>query len=135
MLVQNFVYLPKANSMQQSISIAHKKMFEEIKKDLTSTGAKEGNFIKVELLFYQAISIAREYGDDENENRLLAALKQLQAEQYQKTKAFFKKSTQREKAIRQFINSTKAVLTIAIKNGFIQSVLNDGNAANHCVIQ
>jgi hypothetical protein len=109
--------------MKRSISPEHKQLFEEMKKELTAIGSKEGNFIKVELMFYQAIAVAREYGDDERENGLLAALKQLQANQYQQTKAFFKKNTQREKVIGRFINSVKTVLTAGMKNEFLQPQL------------
>lgn len=106
--------------MNKTISLEHKRQFEEMKKSLTSIGTKEGNFIKVEILFYDAIAVARTYGDDETENGLLAAFKQLQANQYQQTKALFKKSTQRENVIRRFCNSLKSVLTAAIRNEYFQ---------------
>lgn len=109
--------------MTTTISLQHKQLFEEMKKNLTAIGSKEGNFIKVELMFYQAMTVAREYGDDEKENGLLAALKNLQANQYQETKAFFKKNTQREKVIRKFANSFKSVLTAAMKNEYLQPQL------------
>jgi hypothetical protein len=109
--------------MKQSISVAHKQQLEEIRKTLTITGAKESAFVKVELLFYEAISVAREYGDDLPENGLLAALKQLQANEYRETKALFNKSTQRERVIRRFISSLKSVLSAAIKNVYFQPQL------------
>lgn len=86
-------------------------------------GAKEGNFVRVELLFYEAIAIARAYGNDAADNALLAAFKQLQAEEYQQTKALFKKSVQRERVIRRFISRFKNVLTAGIKNTFLQPQL------------
>ncbi len=109
--------------MKNNISHQHKLQFEEMKKSLATLGPKEGNFIQVELLFYEAITVAREYGDDENENQLLAALKQLQANQYQQTKAMFKKSSQREVAIRRFINVLKSILAAGAKDAYFHSQL------------
>lgn len=109
--------------MNKPLSLLHKRQLEEIKRDLSANGAKEGSFVKVELLFYKAIAVAREYGDDERENYLLAALKQVQFNQYQQTNALFKKSTQREQSIRRFITSVKSVLATGIRNGFVNPKL------------
>lgn len=107
----------------KSITPHHKKQFEEMKKSLVAIGAKEGNFIKVEILFYDAITVARTYGEDPSENPLLAAFKDLQANQYQDTKALFNKNTQRERVIRRFIGSFRTVLTAGIRNAFFQPQL------------
>ncbi len=109
--------------MKNNITIEHKRQFEEMKKNLTIIGAKESNFIKIELLFYEAMTVARSYGDDVAENQLLAAFKQLQSNQYQQTKAMFKKSTQREAVIRRFISSLKNVLSAANRNAFFHPQL------------
>lgn len=109
--------------MKQAMTPEHKKQYEEMKKNLVALGSREGNFIKVELLFYEAMTIARAYGDNENENGLLAAFKHLQSHQYQETKALFRKNTQREQVIRRFCNSLKSVLTAGIKNQFLQPAL------------
>jgi len=105
--------------MSKEISIEHKHRFEEIKKRLSEIGFREANFLKIELLFYEAIEIARSYSDDVNENKLLAALKQLQANEYADTKKLYKKSSQREQVIRSFINLLKKALSAAIKNSFL----------------
>lgn len=109
--------------MTQSISQKDKKQLDEMRKNLLVIGSSESNFIKVELLFYDAISIARNYGDDEKENGFLAALKDLQANQYQDTKALFSKSVQRERVIRRFISGLKSTLSAAMKNTFFQPQL------------
>ena len=109
--------------MKKPISTEHKKQLEEIRRSLTAIGARESNFIKVELLFYDAMGIAREYGDDVADNGLLAAFKQLQANQYLQTKALFSKSAQRERVIRRFISSLKEVLTAGIRDSFYQPQL------------
>jgi len=104
--------------MKNCLSEKHKQQFEDIKNNLAILGAKESHFIKVELLFFEAITIARTYGNDVAGNPLLAALKQLQANQYQETKALFRKSVQRERVIRRFISSLKSTLTAAAKISF-----------------
>lgn len=109
--------------MKNTLSLEHKKLFEEIKKNLTIIGARESGFIKVELLFYKAMSVAREYGDDVADNGLLAAFKELQANEYQQTNLSFSKSVQRERVIRRFISSLKSVLSAGMKNTFAQPQL------------
>lgn len=104
--------------MKKAISTEHKKAFEEMKKQLTLIGSREANYIKVELLFYEAMTLSRAYGESIEENNLLAALKQLQAAQYQTTKELFKKSSQREHAIKRFMNQFKIILSLAIKNAY-----------------
>jgi hypothetical protein len=104
--------------MTKPLSPEHKQRLEEIKKNLGIVGWRESNFVKAELLFYQAIEVARIYGDDENDNGLLAALKQIQAQEYQATKAIFKKSSQREQTIKRFLHQLKKVLSAGTKNAF-----------------
>jgi hypothetical protein len=109
--------------MKNVLLAEHKSQFEEIKRSLTTIGAREGNFIKIELLFYEAMTITRQYGDDVTENGLLAAFKKLQANEYQQTKALFTKSSQRERVIRRFISSLKLLLTAGIRNAYFQPQL------------
>jgi hypothetical protein len=92
----------------------HKRRLEEIRKEVTLIGSKESAFLKVELLFYEALSIAREYGNDARENPLLDDLKRVQESAYGKTNELYKKSSQREVSIRRFIVRFKKVL--AFKN-------------------
>lgn len=104
--------------MTSNITEEHKRIFEETKKNLTTIGAKESSFIKIELLFYDAIHIARSYGENVEENELLAALKQLQNNAYSETKIRYKKSTQQERIIKRFINQLKMILTASCKNEY-----------------
>ena len=89
-----------------------KQRFEEIRKSISEIGPKESSFIRVEQLFYEAINISRNYGNDVSSNKLLALFKALEADHYQNTKAHFRKSSQREQVIKRFINQFKIVLAI-----------------------
>jgi hypothetical protein len=92
-----------------------KQRFEEMRKSLTEIGPKESAFVRIEQLFYEAINISRNYGNEVTSNKLLALFKNLEANQYQDTKAHFRKSSQREQVIKRFINQFKIALAIAIK--------------------
>ncbi|HEU4472901.1 MAG TPA: hypothetical protein VFR58_17525 [Flavisolibacter sp.] len=98
------------------INEAHKGRFDEMKKKLTLAGYRESAFTTVELLFYEAITISRTYGNDPGENPLLAALKEVEANQYRNTKEHFKKPSQREQAIRKFVVQFKNILTKSAKD-------------------
>ncbi len=110
----------KLITMITAISAEHKRRIIEIKNELSQLGSKEAAFIRVELFFYEALTLAREYGDTTDQNGLLAALKQLQVEEYAATSAKFAKAAQREKTIRRFINSFRNILTKASKNLYIK---------------
>ncbi len=97
--------------MTTTISLLHRKRFGEIRKSLTLIGNKEMNFLKIELLFYEVLTIAKDYGDDDA-NELLARLRQLEQNEYRKTKVPTAKSSQRETNIRHFISGLKRILSI-----------------------
>ena len=99
------------SSMITSISIPHRKRLDEIKRSLDVLGCREGNFTRVELLFYEALTISRSYGEDISQNALLFSLKCLRQEQYQKTRELTKKPVQRELQIQKFIVQLKRVLS------------------------
>ena len=92
------------------------QQLDDIRKQLALIGCKESSFITVELLFYDALTISRTSGDDPSSNQLLSDLKQLEGKQYKDTKELFRKSTQKEHAIKRFIVQFKLILTQAIKN-------------------
>lgn len=94
-----------------AITTTDKKRFEAIRKDLSLLGCRESSFLKVELLFFEALSISRHYGEDPGQNPLLAQLKQLQGDAYEKTRAVTAKSRQREQHIRKFIVQLKKALS------------------------
>jgi hypothetical protein len=93
----------------------HTKELEDIRKKLSETGWKESHFVSVELLFYESITIARSFGNDPSTNEFLAALKQLEANEYKSAKEFYRRSSQKEQAIRRFVMHLKTILAVAIK--------------------
>jgi len=97
--------------MITSISITHRQRFEEIRKRLQLLGCRESEFLKVELLFYEALSISKSYGEDPEQNALLASLKNVQHQQYEKTKVITRKAGQRELSIRRFVVSLRKALS------------------------
>jgi hypothetical protein len=99
--------------MIASISDIHRKRFEEIRKGLQTLGYKESGFVKVELLFFEVLDIAKNYGEDLAQNYLLAELKNLQHDQYEKTKIATKKASERELAIRRFVVALRKILSEA----------------------
>jgi hypothetical protein len=99
--------------MIPSILDIHRRRFEEIRKSLQELGYKEGQFVKVELLFFEVVSISKTYGENPEENSFLAALKKLQHDQYEKTKIATRKASEREFAIRQFVVGLRKILSTA----------------------
>jgi hypothetical protein len=98
--------------MMTSIPAAYHPRFEELKKNLSTMTSKESSFTQVELLFFEAISLSRSYGDESGNNDLLNALKELQQEQYVKANAATRKPAQREQQIRKFIIQFKRILSV-----------------------
>jgi len=98
-------------AMTEAVTIPHQQRFEQIKKNLTLLGNRESNFLQVELLFFEALTLSRNYGEDMQENALLRALKDLQQEQYAKTKSLTNKPSQREQFIRKFVVRLKQILS------------------------
>lgn len=97
--------------MITSVSATHRERLHAISKTLRVLGNKESEFLKIELLFFEALDISRTYTDDLTQNTLLAALKNVQNEEYQKTKIATRKASERESAIRRFIVSFRKAIS------------------------
>jgi hypothetical protein len=97
----------------QPITEAHRKRIEEIRKKLNDIGCRESAFTSIELLFYEALSISRTYGNDTSNNTFLSALQQVEQEQYRETRNHYPKSKQREQAIRRFIIRLRSSLVVS----------------------
>ena len=96
-----------------TISNAHRERLEQIRKSLQQLGNKESQFVKIELLFFEVLTIAKTYGEDPEQNSLLAELKNLQNDQYEKTKIATRKASEREAAIRRFTVGLRKILSDA----------------------
>jgi hypothetical protein len=96
--------------MTVKLSIEHQKHLTGIKKRLDDAGWRESSFIKVELLFFEALDIARNYGNDEKENGLLASLKKVQSNQYEEANRPTAKVSERERRIRRFVAELRRIL-------------------------
>jgi hypothetical protein len=101
----------------------HKDRFREISEKLKSQGHRESAFTGAEILFYEAIAIARDYGNDLSGNSLLAELKYLESNQYRNTQTIFRKSSQREQRIKSFIRQLVGILTRSSTRIFPEKVL------------
>ena len=100
-------------NMITAISNVHRQRFEEIRKNLQLLGNRESQFVKIELLFFEVLTIAKTYGEDLEQNSLLAGLKDLQNDQYEKTKIATRKASERESAIRRFTVGLRKLLSDA----------------------
>lgn len=94
------------------VTVIDRSRLDEIRKNLNLLGNKESSFLRVELLFYDALSIARSYGNDLQLNALLAALKNVQHNAYEKTKEVCKSSQRKERLIHQFIVQFKKAISM-----------------------
>ena len=98
--------------MNTVITAPDKNRFEEIRKSLSSLGSKEATFLKVELLFHEALTMAKAYGNDLRENFLLAALRKVQLDAYEKTKEVCRTKSQKERLIHHFVADFKKAIAI-----------------------
>jgi hypothetical protein len=96
--------------MTTSLSTIHHKRFEEIRKSLSLLGNKEANFLQVQLLFYEVLTIAKDYGANDS-NTLLEHLRQLEQNEYKNAIALTAKQNQKENNIRHFIINLKKILS------------------------
>jgi len=92
------------------ITIPDQKRFQAIRKNLDMLGSKESTFLKVELLFYEALNMAKTYGENTHINELLAALRNVQLGTYEKTKSVCKTRAQKERLIHQFMVQFKRAI-------------------------
>ena len=97
--------------MTTFLTSVHRKRFEEIRRKLTLLGNKENNFLQVQLLFYEALTIAKDYGDTEGASVLLTQLRQLEQNEFAKANVPTVKQNQKEGNIRHFVVGLKKVLS------------------------
>jgi predicted DNA-binding ribbon-helix-helix protein len=89
------------------LSDEHIKRLKDVLGSIRITPCDESSFLRLELLFYDVLSIARAYGDEWEANNMLAALKHIQAREYKHANEKFPKSRQRMVAIKKFRTALK----------------------------
>jgi hypothetical protein len=97
--------------MDLEVSPLHKHRLAEIYKELHRIGSKESTFLSIESLLYETITIARQYGNDINENDFLRQLKLLEETDYKETQEKYRKSNQRELVIKRFMRQFKKLIS------------------------
>ncbi|HEX2608619.1 MAG TPA: hypothetical protein VHK91_14630 [Flavisolibacter sp.] len=106
--------------MVRPLSPQHKQTLAEMKLQLTQLGNREAAFINVELLFFKALTLSREYGEDPDTNSFLKALKQVQSSEHAATFGPFQKAKQREITIRKFMGAFRNVLVKCSKDLYVR---------------
>lgn len=102
-----------------TISKLHKEQFSDMRKRLVTIGSRESTFTSVEILFYDALAIARSYGP--GDNPLLQSLECLKSAEYTLAMGRFARGAQRERAIKRFITKFKCLLGNSIKDTLVSS--------------
>lgn len=97
--------------MTTSISPIHRERFTQIRRSLSVLGNSEKNFLQVQLLFYEVLTIAKDYGSSADSNDLLAQLRQLEQNEYRIATTPTVKQNQRQNNIRHFISGLKKIIS------------------------
>lgn len=93
----------------------HKKSIDLALSRIRTISSEESSFTQLELLFYNVLSIARAYGNNIDENTMLAGLKLIEYNEYKHAQEKFKTSSQRAAAIQKFKMAIKKELFSWIK--------------------
>ena len=86
----------------KQLTEAHKKSIDLAIRRIRTLSSCESSFIQLELVYYDVLSIARLYGNEINENAMLAGLKQIECNEYKYAQERFKSSSQKVNAIQKF---------------------------------
>jgi hypothetical protein len=97
------------------ITLDDKQTLQAIYQQLTSMPTRESAFTAMENLFYRVLQLARNYGSDVGENRLLNDFMEVKATVYSETQKPYSKSRQRELSIGHFKTAFKKKLALWIK--------------------
>jgi len=96
-------------------SPSHKKRVQEIFTKLTNIKSDESHFSEIENLFFESIGIVRMYGSNVDDNKFLADLKKLEANEYMLIQDRTLTKKNRETGIRRLKNSIKQILQKCLK--------------------
>ncbi|MCU7552665.1 hypothetical protein OCK74_26330 [Chitinophagaceae bacterium LB-8] len=103
------------HGLSEKISENDKRSIDYAIRRIRAISSDEGSFIQLELLYYEVLSIARTYGNEINENTMLAGLKQIESNEYKHAQERFKTSSQKIGAIQKFRVAIKKELSLWIK--------------------
>lgn len=98
-----------------TLSEEHKRSIDEAIRKIRFMSSEESSFIQLELLYYNVLSIARAYGNNINENPMLAGLKHIEGKEYKNAQERFKTCSQKVIAIQKFRMAIKRELSSWIK--------------------
>jgi hypothetical protein len=111
----NIVLMNNMPALNIPLSEVHKRSIDDAIRRIRSISVNEGSFIQLELLYYNLLSIAREYGNDMDENNMLAGLKHIEYNEYKHAQEWFKSSSQKVVAIQKFRLAIKKELSSWVK--------------------
>ena len=97
------------------ITSVYKQTLQSIYSQLVPMSTNESAFTGMENLFYTALQLARNYGNDQGENLLLKDFIEVKETVYSETQKQYSKSRQRELTIFHFKAAFKKKLAIWIK--------------------
>lgn len=97
------------------ISSCDKETLKTIYRQLVPMSTNESSFISMETLFYSTLQLARNYGNDKEQNRLLKDFLEVKEKVYSETQKLYTKSRQREVTIFHFKAAFKKTLAPWIK--------------------
>lgn len=97
------------------ITVVDKQVLQTIYQQLVPISTRERDFTNMENLFYRTLQLARNYGTDQGENRLLKDFIEVKESVYSETQKQFAKSRQRELTISHFKTAFKKKLSYWIK--------------------
>jgi hypothetical protein len=97
------------------ITSVDKQTLQDIYRQLVPMSACESAFTGMENLFYRTLQLARNYGSDQGENKLLKDLIEVKESVYSETQKQYSKSRQRELTIFHFKAAFKKKLALWIK--------------------
>lgn len=97
------------------LTLDDKQTLQAIYQKLAPMSTRESAFTGMENLFYRALQLARNYGGDQGENRLLRDFMEVKETVYSETQKPYSKSRQRELSIFHFKTAFKKKLAQWIK--------------------
>jgi hypothetical protein len=107
--------MKSVTSMNMQLTHEHKISIDHAINRLRDISGDERSFIQLELLYYNILSIARAYGNNINENAMLAGLKQIECNEYKHAQERFKTSSKQNAAIQKFRMAIRKELSSWIK--------------------